>query len=295
MQSMMKLLKKIFGSQGRQNKTPEISERIYGATEVGKERANNEDYFLVSLKKNLHIVADGMGGHNAGEIASLNATETINDYFTSELLFQIRNNEMSIETEMKQSLLKANQIILEMAKTNNDYHGMGCTAVVAMIRGNTLHLCHVGDARAYVCNEGGIQLLTTDHSKVMDLVKAGQMTMEEARTSPLKNELSQAIGSPTPIVPDYNCHVLKDGDKVLLCSDGLWDMLSDEEIYEIIRQKKSAKLLCEELVTMANDAGGHDNITIVVIEHRAQKALSETRDSLNATKDVSPDTQGEQS
>ena len=280
--STMKFLNKIFGFQGRQNKSPEISERVYGATEVGKERANNEDYFLVSLKKNLHIVADGMGGHNAGEVASLNATETINDYFTLELLSQISNDEISIETEMKQSLLKANQKILEMAKTNNAYHGMGCTVVVALIRANTLHLCHVGDARAYVCNEVGIKLLTTDHSKVMDLVKAGQMTMEEARTSPLKNELSQAIGSPVPIDPDYNHHVLKNEDKVLLCSDGLWDMLSDEEIYEIVRQKKPTKTLCEDLVTAANDAGGHDNITVVVIEHRTQKEFIDTKESVSS-------------
>jgi serine/threonine protein phosphatase PrpC len=290
----MKFLNKIFGIQGRGNKpAAEISEMIFGATDVGKERTNNEDYFLISLRKNLHIVADGMGGHNAGEIASLNATETINDYFTSELLSQIRDDEISIDTEMKQSLLKANQKILDMAKTNNAYYGMGCTVVVALINGNTLHLCHVGDARAYVCNEGGIQLLTTDHSKVMDLVKAGQITMEEARTSPLKNELSQAIGSPTPIVPDYNHCVLEDGDKVLLCSDGLWDMLSDEEIYEIVAQKKPAKILCEELVTMANDAGGHDNITVVLIEHRVQKEFSKTKDSVSSSGDASPDNQGE--
>lgn len=292
----MKLLKKIFGFQARENKpAAEISEMIFGATDVGKERTNNEDYFLISLKKNLNIVADGMGGHNAGEIASLNAVETVNDYFTEELLSQIEADGEKIENEMKASLLKANQKILEMAKTNNAYHGMGCAVVVALIKGNSLHLCHVGDARAYICNADGIQLLTTDHSKVMDLVKAGQMTMEEARTSPLKNELSQALGSPETVVPEYNYYSLKDGDKVLLCSDGLWDMLSDEEIHEIVRQKKPAKTLCEDLVTAANEAGGHDNITVVVIEHRGQKEYSETKDSVSSSRDTSSDTKVEQS
>lgn len=284
----MKFLNKIFGFQARENKpAAEISEMIFGVTDVGKERTNNEDYFLISPKKNLHIVADGMGGHNAGEIASVNAVEAVNDYFTEELLSQIEGDSKKIKIEMHASLLEANQKILEMAATNNAYHGMGCTIVVALIYGDALHLCHVGDARAYVCDAAEIQLLTTDHSKVMDLVKAGQMTMEEARTSPLKNELSQAIGSPEPIVPEYNYYNLKDRDKVLLCSDGLWDMLSDEEIYEIVRQKKPAKMLCEELVKMANDAGGHDNITVVVIEHRVQKEFSETKDFVNSSRDTS--------
>jgi len=282
----MKFLKKLLGDRRAQESTKgDLSEFIYGATDAGKERTNNEDYFLISLKKNLQIVADGMGGHNAGEIASLNAAETINDYFTLELLSLIRGDDKDIESELKQSLLAANQKILEMAEENEAYRGMGCTVVTALILEDALHLCHVGDARAYKCNATGIDLLTTDHSKVMDLVKAGQMTLEEARTSPLKNELSQAIGSPVPIVPDYNLYSLKDGDKVLLCSDGLWDMLSDEEIYEIVRQKKPAKTLCEELVKMANDAGGHDNITVVVIGYRVKDAAPKAQEDAKMPED----------
>jgi len=172
-----------------------------------------------------------------------------------------------------------------MAEENEAYRGMGCTVVIALIFGDALHLCHVGDARAYVCNATGINLLTTDHSKVMDLVKAGQMTLEEARTSPLKNELSQAIGSSLPIVPEYNLRGLQNGDKVLLCSDGLWDMLSDQEIYEIVRQKKPAKTLCEELASMANDAGGHDNITVIVFEYRSEGPAAETVEDANMPED----------
>ena len=276
----MKLLKKLFGAWGRQDSAAgDLYESVYGATDVGMDRDNNEDYFLVNLTKNLFIVADGMGGHNAGEVASLNATEAVNNHFAPEILSDIKGEKDKIQDELNTSVLNANHKILEMADKNSSYQGMGCTLVVALVEAGALHICHVGDARVYVCDAAGINLLTTDHSKVMDLVKAGQMTLEEARTSPLKNELSQAIGSSEPIVPDYNLYSLKDGDKVLLCSDGLWDMLSDEEIYEIVRQKKPAKTLCRELVKMANDAGGHDNITVVVIEPRVPPASFDTQDS----------------
>jgi PPM family protein phosphatase len=262
----MKLFRKIFGTKAQP--THRLTWRLdVRATDVGKERTNNEDYFLISPKKSLYIVADGMGGHNAGEVASLNAVEAVNEYLAPELLYRVEVDGEQLSAEMKAALQQANRKLLEMAGTNAEYRGMGCTIVVALIAGNDLHLCHVGDARAYASSEEAINLLTTDHSKVMDLVKAGQMSLEEARTSPLKNELNQAIGSPMPIDPEYTHYALQDRDKVLLCSDGLWDMLADEEIHKILLQGKPAKALCEELIAAANQAGGHDNITVVVIEH----------------------------
>lgn len=265
----MNILKKLFGGQGRQELPAEdLFESVHGLTDVGMERDNNEDYFLVNTGKNLFMVADGMGGHNAGEVASLNATEAVNDHFTPDILSEIRGSRIKINDELNDCLYAANQKILDMAEKNTDYQGMGCTLVVALLERGALHTGHVGDARAYLCKESGLHLLTTDHSKVMELVKTGQMTLEEARQSPLKNELSQAIGSPLPIIPDYNFCELKNGDKVLLCSDGLWDMLSDEEICYIVKQTKPARSICEELVKKANDAGGHDNITVVLIEYR---------------------------
>jgi serine/threonine protein phosphatase PrpC len=265
----MNIFKKLFGGRGKQESpAADLIESVHGLTDVGMDRDNNEDYFLVNSSKNLFIVADGMGGHNAGEVASMNATEAVNDHFTSEILAEIKGDRIKINDELNDCLYAANQKILDMAETNTGYRGMGCTLVVALVETGALHMGHVGDARAYLCNENGIHLLTTDHSKVMELVKAGQMTLEEARQSPLKNELGQAIGSPLPIIPDYNFCELKNGDKVLLCSDGLWDMLSDKEIYQIVKQAKPAQSICEELVRKANDAGGHDNITVVLIEYR---------------------------
>jgi protein phosphatase len=265
----MSILKKLFGGRGGQESpADDLFESVHGITDVGMDRDNNEDYFLIDPLKNLFIVADGMGGHNAGEVASMNATEAVNDHFTPAILAEIKGDRIKINDELNDCLYAANQKILDMAENNVSYQGMGCTLVVALVETGALHMGHVGDARAYRCNDNGIDLLTTDHSKVMELVQAGQMTMEEARQSPLKNELSQAIGSPLPIIPDYNFCELKNGDKVLLCSDGLWDMLADEEIYRIVNQAQPAKSICEELVKKANEAGGHDNITVVLFEYR---------------------------
>ena len=265
----MNIIKKIFGGR-RIPETPvdALIASVHGITDVGMERDNNEDYFLVNAAKNLFIVSDGMGGHNAGEVASLNATAAVNDHFTPEILAEIKGDRIKINDELNDCLYVANQKIVDLAENNVSYQGMGCTLVVALVERGALHIGHVGDTRAYLCDEEGIQLLTTDHSKVMELVKAGQMTLEEARQSPLKNELSQAIGSPMSVIPDYTYHDLKNGDKVLLCSDGLWDMLSDDEIFRVVKQSKPIQLICEELVQNANDAGGHDNITVVLFEYR---------------------------
>ena len=264
----MKILKKISGLRGRVGtEAGEFYKSVYGLTDVGIQRKKNEDYFLVNTHKNLFIVADGMGGHNAGEVASLNATEAINKHFTHEILSGMKEDRGKFKDELNACLFFANQKVLNMAESNAIYQGMGCTLVVALVQSGVLHTGHVGDARAYLCNENGLTLLTTDHSKVMELVKAGHMTLEEARQSPMKNELSQAIGSSLPVLPDYNYHTLKDGNKVLLCSDGLWDMLSDEEIYRVVKRAVPAKSICKELVKKANSAGGKDNITAVLFDY----------------------------
>lgn len=265
----MNIIKKLFGGRSKpETPADALIASVHGITDVGIDRDNNEDYFLVNAANNLFIVSDGMGGHNAGEVASLIATEAVNDHFTPEILAEIKGNRTRINDELNDGLYIANQKILDLAENNTSYQGMGCTLVVALVEKGALHIGHVGDTRAYLSDEDSIKLLTTDHSKVMELVKAGQMTLEEARQSPLKNELSQAIGSPMSVIPDYNYHELKNGDKVLLCSDGLWDMLSDQQIYQIVNQTQPVKAICEELVEKANDAGGSDNITVVLFEYR---------------------------
>ncbi len=246
-------------------------DRIYGATHVGRKRKGNEDFFLIQMEKSLFIAADGMGGHNAGEVASLNATKHINQYFSLKALSQITGDGDEIKRRMVESLQGAHRKLREMSRANTGYRGMGCTVVMALIEGDDLHLCHVGDSRAYLCNKSGIQLLTTDHSYVMGLVASGKMTPDEARHSKMKNELTQAIGAVQTIKPDYNCYSLRGGDKLLLCSDGLWDMLSDEEIYGVVKKHRPANVICDELIEKANEAGGKDNITAVLVIHRSKR------------------------
>ncbi|UCH95496.1 MAG: Stp1/IreP family PP2C-type Ser/Thr phosphatase [Candidatus Aminicenantes bacterium] len=262
----MKLVKKLMEISQKEA----MQKMVYGATDVGKERTVNEDFFSMNREKNLFIVADGMGGHNAGDVASRNAAQMADDYMTIELINEIQGDNRKVREAVIKSLIHAHLKILEMADKNPRYQGMGCTIVEALILGDCLHLCHVGDARAYVCNEKGIVLLTRDHSFVMDLVQKGKLTMEEARLSPMKNKLHQAIGASKTINPDYKHYILKDNDKILLCSDGLWDMMSDDQIYTVLMQDKPVKKLGETLIKMANNAGGHDNITAIIIQHKEQ-------------------------
>jgi protein phosphatase len=284
----MKLINKLLGSPGWEDSR----KSAYGATDVGRERSANEDYFRIIPEKCLYIVADGMGGHAAGDVASLNAAQTVDTYFSRQLLLEIQDDDNKIRKSIVESLLKAHKEILRMAESKRHYEGMGCTIVTAYIQENSLHLGHVGDARAYVCNHSGIKLLTTDHSFVMDLVTKGKMTLEEARISPMKNRLNQAIGAATAITPDYGHYILEEGDRVLLCSDGLWDMLSDEQMHQAIMQDQPAKIICENLINMANKAGGHDNITAVVIIYK--KGSAEDEDEFPDDEDLT-DTSGEYS
>jgi protein phosphatase len=245
-------------------------EKVHGATDIGRIRENNEDYFLIEKDKQLYIVSDGMGGHKAGEIASLNATKTVNEYFSAERLDNIRNDPKLIREEIINSIKKAHDHILDMSAGNPDYKGMGCTIVVALLVGDTIHLGHIGDSRAYLADEKSITLLTTDHTYVMQLVKAGKMKMDEIRNSNIKNHLSQALGAPITLTPDYGNQKMNPGDRVLICTDGLWDLIPDREIFSLLRQNKDKEQICKDFIRKANKKGGLDNITLIVIEHIPQ-------------------------
>lgn len=271
----MKLIKKFLETSRKEA----LRKMAFGLTDVGKDRQINEDYFIIKPEKHLYIVADGMGGHNAGDVASLNATTIVDSFLTEEVIKQIKGNNRKIRETIIKSLLHAHKKILEMAENNLQLEGMGCTIVVALILNNNLHLCHVGDARAYLANENGLTLLTRDHSYVMELVQKGRLTMEEARVSPMKNKLNQAIGASKSINPDYRYYELREDDRILLCSDGLWDMIADPQILAILKLDKPVQKLCEILIKNANDSGGHDNITAVVIQHKDQS--SEDLEPLN--------------
>ena len=269
----MDFLNRIKGRLLGESAKTATSEPAAGLTDPGRERQNNEDYYLLNPDHRLYVVADGMGGHSAGEVASSLAVEAVNDFFTTELLNGIRGDPNKIQEAMGKALLTANRRVLDHSRTDRAYKGMGCTLVIALIDGETLYHGHVGDARAYLFKDQEIRQLTRDHTTVMDLVEQGQLTMEEAMASPIRGELSQAIGAPFVIKPDCGAEPFQGVDGLLLCTDGLWDMLSDAEIHDILKQRKPAVTACRELVDMANQAGGKDNITVVVVyyEKRAEE------------------------
>ncbi len=268
----MNLLRKIFT---RSSSHPGKKKQFYaGASDTGIIRKNNEDSFLINPDYELYIVADGMGGHNAGEVASQQATRVLNDSFSPLTLKDLSGQQQDIKNKMITALCLANKEIYATSLTDRRLRGMGCTVVYGLCHNNTMHICHVGDARAYHWSAGRLSLLTTDHSYVMTLVKSGKMTMEEARTSVLKNELCQAVGTDRPVNPDYIACSLEDGDIILFCSDGLWDMLSDREICDILGRDYSAAKLCAELIARANKNGGKDNITVIAVIHAKSMSLT---------------------
>ncbi len=240
---------------------------VFGATDTGLVRKLNEDNFLISgFEENkpsgFCILADGMGGHNAGEVASGMATEIIaNELLASD----ITDDESSIVSQLTASLDYANNAVYEKSLSVPDNSGMGTTTVVAYISNDVAYVANIGDSRAYLIESENITQITVDHSIVQKLLDSGSITPQEARNHPEKNIITKALGTE----PYESCDIyelsLRQGDKLLLCSDGLSDMLEDNEIKEIINEFKSAEDAVNELIVRANAHGGKDNITAVLI------------------------------
>ncbi len=241
--------------------------RIFGLTDMGKIRDNNEDFFVINPEIGIYIVADGMGGHNAGEVASEEACKIVLSYFKNHLNEIKFVDGKDLEDTFWTAMQKANTMVLSMARENTQYRGMGTTLIVALIHEEYLYVSHVGDVRAYLWHQGNLDQLTEDHSVVWQLVKAGEITKEEARLSNMKNQITQAVGIGPTIVPSFENWTFEQGDKLMLCSDGLWDMLADKQIADIMGSGKTAKEITENLVIKANEAGGHDNITVITYIH----------------------------
>lgn len=256
----MNILKKVLREVGFTDKL------AYGATDTGIQRESNQDSYLLLPNRGIYVVADGMGGHNAGEVASLSAIKTIGKYFTPKRTVEMQAGRR-IREKLTYATLVAHERILALSNTKTEYTGMGSTVAISFINGNILHTCHVGDSRVYVINQSSITQITKDHSTVGEMVRLGKLTKEEARKSSLKNEVTQALGVSLSHGPEYNrTYELNEGDMVLLCSDGLWDMLSDEEILSIVTKGNSMKESCNELIDQANAAGGEDNVTVVLVQ-----------------------------
>ncbi|MFC1569375.1 PP2C family protein-serine/threonine phosphatase [bacterium] len=232
---------------------------LYGATNTGQTRTHNEDAFF--MDDHIWVVTDGMGGHNAGEVASQKTITYIKENLSIQQLSELNVPDNQL---LSRTLFGAHLEIIRLSQENPEYRGMGCTVVIASLLGSTLHVCHVGDARAYIVNADKIQQIGTDHSHVAEAVLAGQMTRDEARLSDMKNLVTQAIGGPNELHPEYLTAQVNPNDRILLCSDGLWDMLSDEEIKNLIMADDDAQHITQQLISEANRAGGLDNITVIM-------------------------------
>ena len=235
-----------------------------GKSDVGTVRANNEDAIYINNEglggiPNLFVVADGMGGHNAGEVASRKAIAAFCDFLKSNSDFEY------IQDLLAQGLVHANLLVHEEASSNPAYTGMGTTFSACTVANNNLYYAHVGDSRIYIIRQDGISQLTRDHSLVADMVEEGAVTHEEARSHPNKNIITRAVGTDNHVNVDKGYFSLDGVKYVLLCSDGLTDMLNDIEIFEILQAKGNLNEKIDSLVNRALQAGGDDNISVIVM------------------------------
>ena len=242
--------------------------KSYAITDIGQKRQLNQDFIYLSETPignlpNVFIVADGMGGHNAGDYASRYAVETVVD----EIGASFEKNPAKI---LGAAIEKANTLIRQRAQEDKAYSGMGTTMVAATCLGKYLEVANVGDSRLYVINDK-IEQITQDHSLVEEMVRMGGIDKKSARNHPDKNIITRAIGARNYIETDFFNVELQEGDLVLLCSDGLTNMLEDEEIRQILTEEKSLRDRVEKLVEAANQNGGKDNISVIVIEPLADE------------------------
>ena len=231
-----------------------------GRTDTGRVRDHNEDSFAIMAERRLYLVADGMGGHNAGEVASRMAIEALVEYFSLAKVRQMAGNDEEIRHSLINGLRFANQRIMKAAEGKPGYRGMGCTLVACHLDGEALHTCHVGDARCYLADAASIRQITTDHTGMAYYGKG-----DTEHPPPKRPVVTMAIGFPFQQDPEYHRVPLLAGHKVLLCSDGLWSMVGDTELYAIIRNAATPETACTQLIDRANAAGGRDNITALVI------------------------------
>lgn len=231
------------------------------STDTGKVRSHNED--SVNIVKNdskeyLLIVADGMGGHKAGDFASRYTVET----FLESVRNSIEENPISI---IEEGIKVANLSLIERSYESIDREGMGTTFVVATVIGNSIYIANIGDSRLYLVNNE-IQQITRDHSLVEEMINLGEINRKNARTHEKKNIITRAIGADSDVVPDFFEIEYSKGDIILMCSDGLSNMIEDEDIKLIINEGTELSDIIQKLIDKANENGGKDNISVVLVE-----------------------------
>ena len=236
---------------------------MIGLTDTGVVRTENEDSIGTRPEAGLAVLADGMGGHQAGEVASKLAVDTIIKYLTDAYA---ADRKESLSKRISEAIRRANATIFDSAHQHEEYAGMGSTIVTAMFRNGELVVGHVGDSRLYRYRNGKLEQLTEDHSVIQELVNRGLFTPEEARASIGKNLVTRALGVDAEVLVDVNAMPLEANDLYLLCSDGLNDVVPDDDIAQILAtQSANLYTAAFKLVTLANQRGGPDNVSVILI------------------------------
>ncbi|STP40296.1 protein phosphatase 2C [Enterococcus durans] len=240
-------------------------------SDVGRRRNTNQDYASVFTNQEgikLAILADGMGGHRAGDIASQMAVLNLGNAWEEQDL----TDDEKIAQWFIQAIQEENALIYQRGQEQPEYNGMGTTIVAAALSEERFTIAHVGDSRAYLIRDGKIIQLTEDHSLVNELVKSGEISEEMAVNHPRKNILTRSVGMPGTVDVDVSTYIWQLKDRLLLCSDGLTNMLSEEMIETIVNQEGTLSDKVTELINQANEAGGADNITVLLIEFKEDAA-----------------------
>jgi protein phosphatase len=239
----------------------------WGTTDKGMARSQNQDSFFLDVfhadGQAICVVCDGMGGARAGNVASELAVRA----FVEEVRGNLRQamNVRQMQAALETAVITANRLVFAKSQQEPDFYGMGTTLVGAILTGNTCVVSNVGDSRAYVCNEYGIVQMTRDHSVVEDLLDRGDLTRDQARSHPSRNLITRALGTEASIDCDFFSAELSEGDHLLLCSDGLTNVVDDDEILRVILDGDKPQSVCKKLLALANERGGPDNITVVLV------------------------------
>ena len=241
---------------------------VVGRTDVGRVRVSNEDNYGFDLRQGVFVVCDGMGGHAAGEVASKIAVETVLSYFRDKepLAADAALADAPLGAQMlSDAVNKANENILEYAQGHASASGMGTTLVAARFDEGKFTIAHVGDSRIYLMRNGTLLQLTEDHSLVMEQVRRGIMTMEEARVSTAQHIITRALGTEDNAPPDLAEFPAETGDILMLTTDGVLRHLEDPQIHDVLRDSPSLQAACDQLIDLALDAGGEDNATCLLL------------------------------
>lgn len=234
-------------------------------TDVGRVREINQDCVTADPQRGLFIVADGMGGHLAGEKASLSAVETISATLTDEVI--VAGLAEDLQAAILEAFQHANRNIVQASLQDASMRGMGTTATMAVTCTNALYLGHIGDSRAYLMSGDRIEQVTEDHSVVAQLLRARAITPQEAARHPYRNVITKCLGMQMEVEPDTCMVPWTAGDRLLLCSDGLSGLVTDDEMLQLASAEEDPQEACVKLVALANERGGYDNISVILLQN----------------------------